>query len=159
LVRYVQAVKGQAPIVKKHLPFLCPDVDYLERMLESLDAMVILAKDKDAIIGVAGGRLEGTPSGYGVEDTSLREHSAYHEAHLDWIAVQDEYREKGIGKSLIERVCNWAKRKDKKKIWTEAQRKTTGFDSVAFYKKLGFKEIGNFRDEKQEEFVTMLKKL
>jgi hypothetical protein len=87
LVRYVQAVKGQAPTIKEHLPLLCPDVDYLERMLGSSEAIVFWVKDRDEIVGVVGGWLEGTPSGYDVEDETLRQHGSYHEAHLDWIAV------------------------------------------------------------------------
>ena len=159
LVRYVQAVKGQGSEIKEHLPFLCPDVDYLERMLGSSEALVILAKDKDAVVGVVGGWLKGTPSGYDVEDKTLRRHGAYHEAHLDWMAVNEKYREKGIGSALVERIGNWAKEKYKKKIWIEVSRKTSDFDTVAFYKKLGFKEIGVFRDQKGEEYVTMLKQL
>jgi ribosomal protein S18 acetylase RimI-like enzyme len=159
LVRYFQALKGEASTVKKYLPFVCPNVEYIERMIGSPEAIVILAKNKDAIVGAIGGWLKGTPSGYDVEDKALRQHVAYDEAHLCWIAVKEEYREKRIGSTLAERVCSWARMKGKKKIWTEAQRKTTDFDSVTFYKKVGFKEIGSFRDEKGEEYVTMLKQL
>jgi len=159
LVIYVQAVKGQAQMIKKQLTFLCPDVDYVERMLDSSEAIVILAKDKDAIVGVVAGWLKGTPSGYYIEDESLRQHGAYHEAHIDWIAVKEEYRKKGIGSALAERVCKWAREKDKKKIWTEVSRKSSDFDTFAFYKRLGFREIGSFRDLKGEEYVTILKQL
>ena len=146
MVKYVEAVKGQGSTLKECLPFLCPDVDYLERMLGCSDAVVIMAKDGDAIVGVVGGWLEGTPSG--------------HEAHLDWIAVKEEYREKGIGSALVERICNWARERSKEKIWTEALRKTSIFEeTVTFYNKLGFKEIGTFRDQKGEEYVTMLRQL
>jgi len=154
LVRYVQAMKGQAPMVKKHLPVVCPDVDYIERMLESPEAIVILTKEGDDIVGVAGGWLEGTPSGHEVEDATLKQYSAYYEAHLDWIAVREEYREKGIGATLIEKLCIWAKENGKEKIWTEVSPETT-----AFYQKLEFQEIGRFQNEKQEEYVTMLKQL
>jgi len=160
LVKYVEAVKGQGSTLKECLPFLCPDVDYLERMLGCSDAVVIMAKDGDAIVGVVGGWLEGTPSGYDVEDMALRQHEAYHEAHLDWIALKEEYREKGIGSALVERICNWARERSKEKIWTEALRKTSIFEeTVTFYNKLGFKEIGTFRDQKGEEYVTMLRQL
>ena len=159
MVRYAQAVKGQASTVKKHLPFVCPDTNYIERMIGSSEAIVILAKDEEAIVGAVGGWLKGTPSGYDVEDETLKQHGAYHEAHLCWIGVSEEYREKGIGVTLIKKVCDWAREKGRKKIWTEAQRETTDFDAVAFYKRLGFKEIGCFRDNDGEEHVTMLKQL
>lgn len=57
LIKYVQAVEGQASTVKKHLPFLCPDVNYIERMLDKPETLVILAKDENAIVGVVGGWL------------------------------------------------------------------------------------------------------
>jgi len=154
LVQYIQAIRRQASILKEQLPFLCPDEDYIEKMLHSTEAIVILAKDKDTIVGVVGGWLEGTPSGYDIEDIALRQHEAFHEAHLDWMAVKEEYREKGIGTTLVERVCSWAKEKGKKKIWTE-----TSGDAIAFYKKLGFKEISRFQSKKREQLVTMLKQL
>ena len=159
MVRYVQAVKHEASTVKKHLPVVCPDIKYIEKMIGSSEAIVILAKHKDAIVGAAGGWLKGTPSGYDIEDEALKQHGAYDEAHLCWIAVKEEYREKGIGSTLVERVCDWARHREKRKIWTEVLQKTTDFDSVAFYQKLGFKVIGNFRDDKGEEYVSMFKHL
>ena len=154
LVTYVQAAKGEASTVKKHLPFVWADVNYIERMLGREDSIVILAKDKDAIVGVVGGWLEGTPSGYDVEDRSLKQHNAYHEAHLDWIAVKEEHQETGVGTTLVGKVCNWARERGKKKIWTEASRNT-----IIFYRKLGFQEVCRFFDEKKEENVTMIKGL
>jgi GNAT superfamily N-acetyltransferase len=159
LVRYVQASRCEASTIKEYLPFVCPNEEYIERMIDNSEAIVILAKNKDVIIGAVGGWLKGTPSGYSVEDKALRQHGAYNQAHLCWIAVKEEYREKRIGSTLLEIVCNWASKNDKKKIWTEAQRKTTDFDSMTFYKKAGFKEIAGFQDEKGEECVTMLKQL
>jgi len=147
-------MKGQAPMVKKHLPFVCPDVNYIEKMLESPEAIVILAKEGDDIVGVVGGWLKGTPSGYEVEDATLKQYDAYYEAHLDWIAVREAHREKGIGATLIEKVCIWAKENGKEKIWTEASPKT-----IALYQKHEFQEIGRFQNEKREECVTMLKQL
>jgi len=159
LVTYTLAAKGDASMIRKHLPFVCPDVDYIEKMLTSPEAIVILAKDRAAVVGVVGGWLEGTPSGYEAEDNTLRQYNAYHEAHLDWIAVAEEYRKKMIGATLVQKVCEWAFKHRKNKIWTEISPKTSIFDIKAFYEKLGFKQIGKFRDEKGEEYVTMLKEL
>jgi len=146
-------------MLKKRLPFVCPDVNYIERMLSSPEAIVLVVKDETAVVGAVGGWLEGTPSGYKAEDDTLREHNAYHEAHLDWIAVAEEYRDKRIGATLVQRVCEWALKHGKKKIWTEISTRTSIFDIATFYEKLGFKQIGGFRDEKGEEYVTMLKEL
>jgi len=169
LVTYVRAAKGEASTVKKHLPLTWADVnyivrmlkeedvidvDYIERMLGEEDSIVILAKDKDAIVGVVGGWLEGTPSGYDVVDRCLKQHNAYHEAHLDYIAVKEEHQKTGIGTTLVEKVCNWARERGKKKIWTEASE-----DNIIFYRKLGFQEVYRFFDEKKEENVTMIKRL
>ncbi|NWG10660.1 GNAT family N-acetyltransferase [Candidatus Bathyarchaeota archaeon] len=159
MVKYVRAVKDQASTIKQNLPFLCPNVDYLQKMLADSKAVVFLAKDKDVIVGVAGGWLNGTPSGYDAEDEFLKEHVAYNEAHLDWIAVKEEYRVKGIGSIFIEKICGWAREQGKKKIWVEVSRKKSDLEAVSFYKNHGFKEIGTFRDQNGEEYATMLKQL
>ena len=54
LVTYVQAAKGEASTVKKHLPFVWADVDYMERMLGEEESLVILAKDENAIVWSCG---------------------------------------------------------------------------------------------------------
>jgi ribosomal protein S18 acetylase RimI-like enzyme len=161
LVTYVQVAKGEASTVKKHLPSVWAhlrshdiDVDYMERMLGEEESIVILAKDENVIVGVVGGWLVGTPSGYDVEDRCLKQHNAYHEAHLDWVAVKEEHREKGVGTTLVGKVCNWARERGKKKIWTEASE-----DNIIFYRKLGFQEVCRFFDEEKEENVTMIKNL
>jgi ribosomal protein S18 acetylase RimI-like enzyme len=151
LIEYVRAVKGQAQNIKETLPFLCPDVGYVEKMLSDSKAVVILAKDKSNIVGVVGGWLEGIPSEYKDEDKILREHGAYSEAHLDWIAVKEEYRERGVGANLVQKVCDWAR---KEKIWVEASK-----DKAEFYEKQSLMLIGRFIGEKEEELSTMLKQL
>lgn len=159
MINYVRAVKGQASAIKESVPFLCPDVDYVERMLAKSEAIVFLAKDNDAIVGVVGGWLKGTPSGYDVEDEILKQQNAYDEAHLDWIAVKKDYRVKGIGATLVERICSWAREQNKKKIWVEVSQEKSDFETVSFYKKHGFNEIGAFRGQKGEKYVTMLRQL
>ena len=160
LIRYTQAVKGDATTLKSHLPFICPDTDYVERMLTSPEAIVIFATDRRVPVGAAGGWLKGTPSGYKEEDKALRRYDAYDEAHLCWITVKKEYRKRGVGTALIREICAWALEKGKKKIWTEISTKADPFEiPIAFYKKLGFKQIGRFFDDKGEEYVTMLKEL
>jgi ribosomal protein S18 acetylase RimI-like enzyme len=159
LVSFVRASEGDSSRVKECLPFVCPSVEQIERMIGSSEAIVILAENREAIVGAVGGWLKGTPSGYDDEDEALRQHGAYNEAHLCWIAVKEEHREKKIGSTLLERVCNWARKNGKEKIWVEAQPNTSDFDSVAFYRRSGFKEIARFQDEKGEEYVTMLKRL
>ncbi|MFQ6073880.1 MAG: GNAT family N-acetyltransferase, partial [Candidatus Bathyarchaeia archaeon] len=109
---------------------------------------------RSVIVEVVGGWLQGTPSGCDEEDRVLKECNAYNEAHLDWMAVKEEYREKGIGANLIQKVCSWAKEHGKKKIWTESSR-----DMAEFYEKHGFKQIGGFLDENGEKCLTMLKEM
>jgi len=139
-------VKGEARSIKENIPFLCPDIKYIERMLNSSKAIVIVAKDKNNTVGVVGGWLEGTPSGYEDEDIILREYSAYSEAHLGWVAVKEKYREKGLRANLVQRICYWARKNKKKKIWVE-----TSKDEAEFYEKQSFKLIGRFMNEKGEE--------
>lgn len=153
-------MKGDGATLKNHLPFVCPDVDYIERMLTTPEAIVFFAEDKGIPVGAVGGWLKGTPSGYKEEDKALRRHNAYNEAHLCWIAVKKEYRKKRIGTTLVQKVCTWALEKGKKKIWTEISSTRDPFEfPIAFYRKLGFKHIGDFHDEKGEKYVTMLKEL
>jgi len=153
-------MKGDGTMLKNHLPFICPDVDYIERMLASPDAIVFFAEDKRVSVGAVGGWLKGTPSGYEEEDKALRQNNGYNETHLCWIAVKKEYRQKGIGATLIQKVCEWALERGKKKIWTEVSTRAIPFEiPTAFYKKLGFKQIGEFLDEKGQKYVTMLKEL
>lgn len=147
-------------MLKNHLPFICPDIDYIERMLATKEAIVVFAEDKGVPIGAVGGWLKGTPSGYEEEDKVLRQHDAYNQAHLCWIVVKKEYRNKGIGTVLIQKVCKWALKRGLKKIWAEISTKAYPFEiPIAFCRKLGFKQIGKFFDEKGEEYVTMVKEL
>jgi len=159
-MRYIQAVKGTGAMLKGHLPFICPNTDYIEKMLATQEAIVIFAEDNGVPVGATGGWLEGTPSGYEEEDNALRQHDAYYEAHLCWIAVKKEYRKKGIGTTLIQKVCKWALERGKKKIWTEISTKANPFEiPTGFYKKMGFKQICKFFNEKGEEYITMVKQL
>jgi len=156
----MQAMKGDAIKLKTHLPFICPDIDFIEKMLASPEAIVIFAEDKGVPVGAAGGWLKGTPSGYEEEDGALRRYAAYDEAHICWIAVKKEYRRKRIGTTLIQKICEWAWERGKKKVWTEISTETNPFEvPISFYKKLDFKKIAEFRSEKGEKYLTMLKKL
>jgi GNAT superfamily N-acetyltransferase len=160
LISLVQAVKGDGTMLKNHLPFICPDVNYIERMLATSEAIVFFAEDMGVPVGAVGGWLKGTPSGYEEEDKVLRQHNAYDEAHLCWIAVKKEFRHKKIGTTMIQKICEWALERGKKKIWTEISTKRDPFEiPMVFYKKLGFKKIGEFVDAKGERYVTMLKEL
>ncbi|WP_035571371.1 GNAT family N-acetyltransferase [Halonatronum saccharophilum] len=57
-------------------------------------------------------------------------------AKLGRMAVKKEFRGKGIGTQLVREVLQWAKSKEVKKVFLNAQE-----DAVSFYKKRGFNVV------------------
>ena len=62
--------------------------------------------------------------------------------------------QRGVGANLVQKVCDWARKNRKEKIWVEASK-----DKAEFYEKQSFMLIGRFIGEKEEELSTMLKQL
>ena len=61
---------------------------------------------------------------------------------LERIYLNKEATGKGIGKELAELTFSIAKQKNKKLVWLKAM--DTSEDSIAFYKKMGFKITGSY---------------
>lgn len=59
------------------------------------------------------------------------------EGHLISIAIDPQYRRKGIGKTLIKRAMETL---SFKKIWAEVRRSNQG--ALAFYQEIGFRIVG-----------------
>lgn len=56
------------------------------------------------------------------------------------IAVDEEYRNKGIGKSILNSIINLCKERDVKKVFLEVSE--TNVNALGLYKKVGFTIIG-----------------
>jgi ribosomal protein S18 acetylase RimI-like enzyme len=61
-------------------------------------------------------------------------------SHLLNIAVDDEWREKGIGGWLLDATKRYALERGVKEIWLEVQVNNT--NAIRFYSKRGFKDTG-----------------
>lgn len=81
-------------------------------------------KDQDRIIGGVTGYFEG---GF---------------CYLDFFAIDEPYRDKGLGKALLEYTEQMALQKDCRGIWL----KTVSFQAPDFYKKLGYIEFGRIEN-------------
>ncbi len=79
-------------------------------------------------------------------------------AHLLNLAVHPQFRNRGVGKGLIDYIMSAAKTDDVKEIYLEVR--TSNGDALAFYTKLGFKRAGFIREfYGDEDAVVMTKNL
>jgi len=102
--------------------------DSFSRVIQNPNNFVFVAEDKDQLIGFA--------------TFSIRDVIRYSKpiAELDELFVLEEYREKGIGKQLMEKIEDIAKEKGCHRIFIESH-----YDHKAahkFYEKLGYKNYG-----------------
>lgn len=92
--------------------------------------------------------LVAVKDGMVIGDLSFRGGQTRQFRHVGELGVQvlEEYRNKGIGTSLIKELINWgSENKIIKKINLRVRRDNT--NAIHVYKKLGFKEEGIFRKE------------
>lgn len=76
------------------------------------------------------------------------------DGHIGRIAVKKQYREKGIGKMIMQCLINDAIRMQFQEIWLSSQ-----YQAKGFYEKLGFAEVGNIYQEADIDHIKMKKKL
>lgn len=62
---------------------------------------------------------------------------------LELLAVSKKFRRKGIGKALINKVCEIGKSKDYRACFIDVDVRNSGARS--FYKKIGFKQVGEIK--------------
>lgn len=65
---------------------------------------------------------------------------------VDNIGVDPKYRSKGVGRMLIEKAGEWAKKQNATKLYVQAYWENK--KAIGFYKKNGFYEIGMELDKK-----------
>lgn len=89
------------------------------------------AKEDDKVIGV------------------IKGHSYYNEVHIGELIILEQYREKGIGRKLLERVEKYFANSGFECITLS----TYGFQAPEFYKRCGY-EVEFIRDNKKNPKLT-----
>ena len=97
---------------------------------ESLFIDVLSASGKYFFVN----EMDGKPVGYIILETVLDE------GHITDLAVDEKYRNKGIGKELIEKVMGLARELKISSIFLEVRESNEA--AKALYQKLGFKQTG-----------------
>jgi len=87
-------------------------------------------KTTDIYVAVLDGKI------IGVVDLFIDQHWEGPVIIIEDLAVDSRYRKQGIGKKLLDRVGDMAKKKKVKAIYFQTHRKSP---SLTFYKKLGFR--------------------
>ncbi len=76
------------------------------------------------------------------------------DGHIGRIAVIKQYRNKGIGKSIMEKLIDAAGDLPLSEVWLSSQ-----YQARDFYQKLGFIELGDIYQEAGIDHIKMKKKL
>lgn len=91
-----------------------------------------VAKSDDKIVGISGLHRYT----WGPEDITW----------LGWFAVDPALQRKGIGYVMMEKTCQFAKKRGFRKIFIETYSDDTFSKGRAFYEKFGFKRAGGIKD-------------
>jgi len=76
------------------------------------------------------------------------------DGHIGRVAVKKQYREKGIGKMIMECLIYEATKMQFSEVWLSSQ-----YHAKGFYEKLGFIKIGDIYQEANIDHIEMKKKL
>jgi len=102
--------------------------DYYKKRITGKDSITLIAEDEKKIVGYLIGVI--------VEGEGYRNIKKI--AELENMFISENYRRKGIGKSLIINFINWAKGENVKKIKVVASAKNNC--AIELYKKSGFSD-------------------
>ncbi len=111
---------------KDYEPFKIDESGISEKMKDEKNQFIV-SKEGEKIIGVVRAS---------VEDLDL--------AELRWLAVEEEYRGKGIGTELIRSALEFLKKKKMRKV--VARTKSSDAIATSLFLNLGFEIEGYFRD-------------
>jgi len=106
--------------------------EWFSRLTEAKNSSLIVAEDGKELIGVAGCK-------------GVKHRRAAHVATLVGVGVLPEYRGKGIGRAILEKMIAWIKKETK----VERLQLTVYADNeiaIKFYEKLGFVKEGLFKN-------------
>ncbi|GAA4294330.1 GNAT family N-acetyltransferase [Anaerocolumna aminovalerica] len=103
--------------------------EFIKEFNGSLNSVMLLAKDNDAIVSV------GSLSGFGRKRISHRGELA--------ISVKKEYWNKGVGSAMLKELIQFGKEKAKLSV-IQLTVKADNERAIHTYKKFGFKQIGYY---------------
>ena len=99
---------------------------YLRALLARDDALAVVARDGDRIVGYAVGRITSMPAFF-----AQRQRGYIHDVY-----VRPEYRRRGIGRRLVAEILTWLRRRGVTLVeLTVAARN----EALPFWEKLGFR--------------------
>ncbi len=98
---------------------------YLRTLMGRDDALAVIAKEGDEIIGYAIGRITTLPPFF--------EHR--YRGYIHDVFVREAYRRRGVGRRLVEEILDWLRHRGVSLIELTV---ATNNDAVHFWKRLGF---------------------
>ncbi len=109
-------------------------LQYVEELMESADALVLVAAGDKGVMGYCISKVGEKPPVYADVRYGL----------IDNLAVAEEYQRKGVGEQLFQESVNWFKEKGLSRIELEVA--VFNPKSVNFWKKMGFKTFMNLME-------------
>jgi ribosomal protein S18 acetylase RimI-like enzyme len=124
------------------------DLERVERFLKKKEKIMLIAETKHKrVVGFLGfKKYEEMP-----QAKKFLDFTKY--SHVAWIAIHPDFRKQGIGTLLMNESEKYNKEFKKAGIWLDCRE-----SKIPFYKKLGYKVLGNYMDKDKEKFV-LLKRL
>lgn len=142
-------VEGTKGLIRKYLDWIQIDLcfQHIEEELEHFpdkyrepEGAFLVARDGEAVVGCVGLKKIGE----GI-------------CEMKRLFVKDEYKGQGIGKGLADAIVREAKNKGYSRMRLDSLKRMG--TAVALYKKLGFKEIGQYVENPIDDAVFLEKEL
>lgn len=103
--------------------------NFIKLKIQSDDAIFLVAEDNGRLVGFLMGTIYPRP----------KARKSMKPAVLDEIFVSQGYRNKGVGKELIEKFQDWARGKGANKLRVSTHHKNE--EAIKFYREFGFKDF------------------
>lgn len=119
------------PEIFNQLEFDARTIDYIDSIIKDSKSRLIVAEENGKIIGLAKSDIVSSP------DVSLFVKRDY--IDISTIVVDEQYRGRGVGQKLLDRIYEWAKEVN----ISEVELSVFSFNETAvkFYENNGFKEV------------------
>ena len=117
--------------------------------IKSNKKMFLIAIIDEKIVGYVSLKKEENSDKNASKFIDLKKYSC-----IGWIAVLPEYRKHKIGSKMIKACWNYMRKFNKEGIWLDCRLKL-----IPFYEKNGYKNVGDYIDEKRKQNYIMLKEI